>query len=410
MSRDAVPPVRATPAPGRRVADSRRRTTSASVVLRTVLDHGPMARSGIARLTGLSPASVTDHCARLTRSGLIREASGPSRSNGVGRPHIPVELDDSRILVGGVHVAASHITVALLDLRGRVIAGRHREHDGTAPDRVVRGAAEGIDALLAEQAPGKALLSIGVAIGGWVDRDAGTVVEHELLGWRDVPLRDLLVHRTGLPVHVDGRSRALANAERLFGTARHSRSVLHLFAGDMVDAAFATDDRVHYGRRSQAGVVAHLPVVGGTEPCPCGRIGCLQAQVSERTLCRRAYEAGVVTAPDPALVIGAANDGDPTAVRLLVERARLIGRAVGPLLDVLDPDTVIVAELGIIHRTDCLAALREEIAAYTSAAVDPARTVMPTSFPESVAAMAGGSVALDVLYRDPLDVPSDADH
>ncbi len=407
MSRNAVPPV-ATPVPGRRIADSGRRATSASVVLRAVLEHGPVARSAIARLTGLSPAAVTGHCARLAKSGLIRETPGPSRSPRAGRPHVPVELDGSRFLVGGVHVASAHTTVALLDLRGRVVARRQRGHDGTQPDRVARRAAEGLDALLAEQAAGAALLSVGVASGGWVDRDAGTVVEHEPLGWRDVPLRELLAARTGRPVHLDGRSRALANAERLFGEARHSRSVLHLFVGDMVDAAFATDDRVHYGQRSQAGVVAHLPVVGGTQPCPCGRIGCLQAEVSERTLCRRAYEAGVVTAPDPALVVEAARRGDPTAVRLLVERARLTGRAVGLLFDLLNPDTVIVVERGVIQRADCLAALREEIAAYTSAAVDTARAVLPTSFPDAVLAMAGGAVALDVLYRDPLDLPAAA--
>ena len=73
-----------------------RRRTSASVVLRSVLEHGPVARSTIARLTGLSPASVTDYCARFAELGLIRESAVPRRSNGVGRPHVPVDLDDSR--------------------------------------------------------------------------------------------------------------------------------------------------------------------------------------------------------------------------------------------------------------------------------------------------------------------------
>lgn len=97
-------------------------------------------------------------------------------------------------------------------------------------------------------------------------------------------MRELLGARTGLPVHVDGHARALVNAERLFGRARGSRSVLHLFVGNVVDAAFATNDEVHHGPRSQAGAIAHLPVPGGTEPCACGRTGCLQAELSERTL------------------------------------------------------------------------------------------------------------------------------
>lgn len=374
---------------------SGRRRTSASVVLRSVLEHGPVARSTIARLTGLSPASVTDYCARFAELGLIRESAVPRRSNGVGRPHVPVDLDDSRFVVGGVHVAVPYTTVALLDLRGRVVARRELKHERTDPGWVLARAAEGLGALLAGN-PRCRALGVGVAVGGWVDRGSGTVVEHPLLGWRDVAVREVLGERTGLPVHVDGHARALVNGERLFGRARGSGSMLHLFVGNVVDAAFATHDEVHHGPRSQAGAIAHLPVPGGTEPCACGRTGCLQAELSERTLCRRAREAGVLDGANPLHVVAAAAAGDPAAVRLLVERAGAIGRAARLLLDVLNPETVVVTEIGIIHREDCLNALREGVGDERAAAV------VPSSFLDSVLAVAGGSVALDVLYRDPL--------
>ncbi|MFF7983526.1 ROK family protein [Streptomyces sp. NPDC007901] len=388
MPRTAAPPHPLSP-PGDR------RRTSASVVLRSVLEHGPVARSTIARLTGLSPASVTDYCARFTELGLIREAEAPRRVNGVGRPHVPVDLDDSRFVVGGVHVAVPYTTVALLDLRGRVVVRRELKHGDTGPRAVLERAAAGLAALLAE-VPGSRPLGVGVAVGGWVDRDSGTVVEHPLLGWREVPVRELLGARTGLPVHVDGHARALVNGERLFGRARGSRSVLHLFVGNVVDAAFATGEEVHHGPRSQAGTIAHLPVPGGTEPCGCGRTGCLQVELSERTLVRRARAAGVVDGGNPMHVLAAARAGDPAATELLVERARLTGRAAALLLDVLNPESVVVTEVGVLYREDCLAALRE--------AVGPERAavVAPTSFGDSVLAVAGGSVVLDVLYRDPL--------
>jgi predicted NBD/HSP70 family sugar kinase len=313
---------------------------------------------------------------------------------------VPVDLDASRFVVGGVHVAVPYTTVALLDLRGRVVAERRIGHDGDLadPSRVLARAAEGLHALLTEAA-GTTSLGVGVAAGGWVDRDSGTIVDHPLLGWRDVPVRELLGARTGLPVHVDGHARALVNGERLFGrTARGSRSVLHLFVGNVVDAAFATNDEVHHGPRSQAGAIAHLPLRGGTEPCGCGRVGCLQVELSERTLCRRAREAGIVDGVNPTHVVTAAERGNPVAVRLLRQRARMVGRAVGLLLDILNPETVVVTELGVIRREDCLRALREEVGDARASAV------VPTSFPDSVLAVAGGSVMLDVLYRDPLSV------
>ncbi|WP_019063202.1 ROK family transcriptional regulator [Streptomyces prunicolor] len=386
-----------------RAADSDRRRTNASVILRSVLEHGPVARSTIARLTGLSPASVTDYCARFTELGLIQESATPQRSKGVGRPHVPVDLDASQFLVGGVHVAVPYTTVALLDLRGRVVAERRLRHDTAGdriePARVLAQAADGLGALFAEAA-GSTPLGVGVAAGGWVDRDSGSIVDHPLLGWREVPVREILGSRTGLPVHVDGHARALVNAERLFGrAARGSRSVLHLFVGNVVDAAFATNNEVHHGPRSQAGAIAHLPLRGGTEPCDCGRVGCLQVELSERTLCRRAREAGIVDGVNPTHVVTAAERGNPVAVRLLTQRARMVGRAAGLLLDILNPETVVVTELGVMRREDCLRALREEVGDARASAV------VPTSFPDSVLAVAGGSVLLDVLYRDPLSTP-----
>ncbi|MFF0778780.1 ROK family protein [Streptomyces sp. NPDC003720] len=383
----------ASPVP--RAADSDRRRTSASVVLRSVLEHGPVARSTVARLTGLSPAAVTEHCARLAGLGLLREETAPRRSNGVGRPHVPVDLDTGRFVVGGVHVAVPYTTVALLDLRGRVLARCELKHERPDPGRVLARAADALGALLA-RAPERRPLGVGVAAGGWVDRESGTVVEHELLGWREVPVRELLADRTGLPVHVDGHARGLVSGERLFGRARGSRSVLHVFVGNMVDAAFATGDEVHHGPRSQAGAIAHLPVPGGTEPCVCGRTGCLQAELSERTLCRRARAAGVTGSGNPMHVVAAAAAGDAVARRLLVERARATGRAAGLLLDVLNPETVVVTEVGTMRFDDCLTALRE------AAGERRAASVLPTSFPDSVLAVAGGSVMLDVLFRDPL--------
>ncbi|MFE5400592.1 ROK family protein [Streptomyces sp. NPDC056580] len=384
-----------------RAADSDRRRTSASAVLRSVLEHGPVARSTVARLTGLSPAAVTEHCARLAALGLLREEAAPRRSNGVGRPHVPVDLDTRRFVVGGVHVAVPYTTVALLDLRGRVVARRELKHERPDAGPVLARAADELAALLA-RAPGRRPLGVGVAAGGWVDRDSGTVVEHELLGWREVPVRQVLEDRTGLPVHVDGHARALVSGERLFGRARGSRSVLHLFVGNMVDAAFATNDEVHHGPRSQAGAIAHLPVPGGTEPCVCGRTGCLQAELSERTLCRRARAAGVAGSGNPMHVVAAAAAGDAVARRLLVERARATGRAAGLLLDVLNPETVVVTEVGAMRFDDCLSALRE------AAGKRRAASVLPTSFPDSVLAVAGGSVMLDVLFRDPLGVSPEA--
>ena len=386
--------------PAARVADPGRRAASLGAVLRTVLESGPLARSTIARVTGLSPASVTGHCAELVRLGLLEELPDQVRSNGAGRPHVPVDIDVSQHLVGAVHISVPTTTTALLDLRGRVLARRVTPHRATDPEAVLAQAAEDLRALRGLHGGDARLLGVGAATGGWVDNVAGTVVDHARLGWSSVPVRERLAELTGLPVRVDGHSRALLHAEVLLGRARHAGSVLLVFVGNVVDAALAVRGEAHYGSRAQAGAIAHLPV-GGAEPCGCGRVGCLEATVSELTLARRAHALGVTAEPDFRLLFEAARAGDAAALALFEERARSVGHAVALLLDAFGPELAVVTDPVLPYLPSALAALRETAAGGVRTHIDIDSTLMSTSFPGTVLETAAGAVLLDALYRDP---------
>jgi predicted NBD/HSP70 family sugar kinase len=384
-----------------RVADPGRRAATGGGVLRTVLESGPLARSTIARITGLSPASVTGHCADLVRLGLLCERAEQVRSNGAGRPHVPVDIDVAKHLVAAAHVSVPTTMTALLDLRGRVLARCVTPHVSTDPDAVLTAAAESIRALCRAYGGDARPLGIGVATGGWVDPVAGTVVEHIRLGWSGVPVRERLGDLTGLPVRVDGHSRALLHAEVLLGRARHVGSVLHVYAGNVVDAAFAFRGEPHPGSRAQAGAIAHLPVPGSREPCSCGRVGCLEATVSELTLARRAHDRGIVAAAEFPLLFEAARAGEPAAVALLDERARHLGAAVALLMDALAPELTIVTDSVLPFLPSALAALRESAARGTHTDIDVDSALISTGFPGAVQETAAGAVLLDALYRDP---------
>ena len=158
-----------------------------------------------------------------------------------------------------------------MDLRGRIVAQDRRPHQGTDPAQVLGGLAARLPRLIAAHGAGRTVLALGVATGQWVDPATGVIVDHPRLGWRDVPARELLGAATGLPVHVDSHSRALARAEQLFGAVATRDSAVVLFVGAVVDAAFATGGTVHRGPRSGAGSVAHLPVGPDDAGGPRGR-------------------------------------------------------------------------------------------------------------------------------------------
>ncbi|HEY1701649.1 MAG TPA: ROK family transcriptional regulator [Trebonia sp.] len=396
-----------------RTADYRQ-TSNASAVLQAVLDHGPVARSTIARLAGLSPAAVTRLAGDLVAAGLLRESAQPAALKGAGRPHVPVDIDVTRRVALGLHIALNHATLALLDLRGRVLAEELITHPGSGsragsragagidPHHVLERIAARVPGFLGAHADGRRPVGLGVATGGWVDRADGVVVEHALLGWQGVPVRQLLAEATGLPVRVDNHARALVRAEQLFGDPRARASVVHLFVGNMIDAAFATGGQIHHGPQSAAGSVAHLPVDGREEPCACGRRGCLQAVVSSPALARRAVAEGITEDAVFAPVLAAARNGDRRAVALFEERAQLLGSAAATLLDVLNPDLLVITEQGTRHVSGCLEILRAEVGERSRLLADPGRTVVPASFGSQSLQVAAGTVILGALYADPL--------
>jgi predicted NBD/HSP70 family sugar kinase len=379
-----------------------RHTTNDSAVLQAVLDHGPVARSTVARLVGVSPAAVSRLSADLIAAGLICESAQPGGPKAVGRPHVPVEIDTTRRVALGLHIALEHAVLALLDLRGRVIARERIPHQGSDPRRVLPALAARVPGFVAEHGAGRTPVGLGIATGGWVNRDDGVIIEHALLGWRDVPVRQVLADATGLPVRVDNHARALTRAEQLFGDPRARASVVHLFAGNMIDAAFATSGRIHHGPQSAAGAVAHLPLEGRSERCLCGRRGCLQAAVSSHQLGVRGAREGVIPEPSFGRLLAAARDGDRRAGRLFHERARLLGAAAALLLDLLNPELLVVTEQGIRHVPGCLEILRAEVSERSRLCADPGRSIVEGSFGDDVLPVAAGTVILDALYASPL--------
>ena len=377
------------------------RDTGRAAVLRAVLAQGPVARSTIARRTGLSPAAVTRHTADLTAFGLIRELPAAAEKR-LGRPHTPLDIETDRQVAAGLHIAATHCTLAVLDLRGRVLAQERLPHPAADPVTVLTAAARRLPDFIAAHAGGRIPLGVGVATGGWVDRELGLLVEHHPLGWREVPVRELVAEPTGLPVRVDSHARALLRAEQLFGPIGAADSVVHLFVGNVVDAAIVTGDAVHHGPRSAAGDIAHQPLGDPTVRCPCGRSGCLQATVSDWAFSARAVRAGIIPAPSMPLLLDAARRGDPAARALFRSRAVSLGGAVALLLDVLNPEVLVVTEAGLLYLPDCLDVLHTEVRRRSHVCADPADQVRAPAFAAGeLLAVSAGTVLLDAVYTGP---------
>jgi predicted NBD/HSP70 family sugar kinase len=376
------------------------RTESATAVLRAALDHGPVARAELSRLTGLSPAAVSRHTADLLALGLVREPDLPKAAPRPGRPRIPLDIDTGQHLAAGVHLAAARLTLSLTDLRGRVVAEERIARCPTSDARRdLREITARLPGFLSRHVGDRSVLGLGAVTGGWVDPERGTVVENAALGWREVPLRQLLERATRLPVHVAGHAQALAQAELLFGAER-TADLVHLFVGNAVDAAIVAGATLVRGRRNGAGGIAHLPVPGSRVCCSCGAEGCLQATVSDRAFAARAAAAGVIARPELALLLAAARAGEVRALELCRTRLREVAGAVCLLLDLMSPQVLVLTEAVTVHLPELLEVLREEVAARGPRG--GTELVRAGSFGLRAPAVAACAPVLAAVYQDPL--------
>ncbi len=381
--------------------DLRRQNYSA--ILRTVMQRGPIARSELAGLTGMATGTMTKLTSLLSEVNLLRELPA-TVGQGAGRPRTPIVIDDSVYRVVGVHFGLRRTTVCLLDLRGQLLAEARLPHRRRGFEPLVAQAVEGVQALIAEN-PGT-VLGVGAGTGGWVDREAGVVRDHRVLRWRDVPLRAALADGLGMPAEVDSSFRALAMAERWFGGARDVDDLVSLFVGNVVGAGFVLGGHVFRGFTAAAGTIDHLSVgVDADEPCSCGRRDCLHVTASDLAVLERARRQGLIGVRGTLEhLVQVARDGMTEAGALLVARAELVGVAAGTLIDMLDPEIVVVAG-GVVDAPEYLRSVQRGARDYLrdKRAVDVGSVVRLSAFGTESVGVSAASVILDRIYAAPAE-------
>jgi predicted NBD/HSP70 family sugar kinase len=382
-----------------------RRSNLASIA-QVILNRGPVSRAEIAAAVGLSPGAVTKITAELLRAGFIVEGASRTTDRDLGRPRVPVTLDRAVYRFAGVHLGLRRTTVGLTDIGGDVVAQRVAEHRRRDPGSVLDEA----QSLLAEvvAADGGTVLGAGVCAGGWVEPVSGIIRDHPVLGWSDVQLRDAAAS-LGVPVFVDSSVRALGLAEARFGAGRGSHNVVYAFVGNIVGAAQLLDGRVSIGCNAAAGTIDHLTVGPRSgSACNRGHADCLWALGSDVAVVAKARTEHVISTRHQLehLVACSTRAGDPKARRataLLRERARYAGVAVGVLLDLFDPEIVVLGG-GVLDAPSVLPALHKAAAERATRHDDVSDIVVPTGLGPYALVRGAASLALDQFYRDPLAV------
>ena len=261
----------------------------------------------------------------------------------------------------GVDVGGTKVAAGLVTSRGEILSKvrvpmKSRE-DAAAGLRSVE---EAIDAALsAEPARKASIAGIGIVSPGPVDPLRGIVVNPgNLPCWRNYPLVAEIKKSRGLPTILDNDANAAALAEARWGAGAGYPSVFYVTIGTGIGTGFVFDGSIYHGRTGAAAEGGHVSIDYRGPLCPCGKRGCIEALAAGPALAHRARERlaarGVeartllaLAGGDPAavtaeIVAKAWHDRDPLATALLEETADLLAIWLGNMIDLFDPDVIVV--------------------------------------------------------------------
>jgi N-acetylglucosamine repressor len=244
-------------------------------------------------------------------------------------------------------------TVAVADAQGTIKMVRGQPSILGMPEQTLATLRPMVaDVLLAANVPRSRVEAAGATVPGLIDQESGVCVLAPNLRWHDVPLREALTKELGVPVTVNNITQAAAIAEGRVGAARGARSYVWVYVGSGVGSGVVNDGRLFIGQRGFSGEIGHCQVVEGGPLCACGRRGCLETVASAMALTRAAASAVAAHEPtllaarpaplDPAAITAAAREDDAVALRILADAGEHLGRGISYLVNVLNPEMVVI--------------------------------------------------------------------
>ncbi|WP_159881642.1 ROK family transcriptional regulator [Paenibacillus puerhi] len=351
------------------------------IVLDTIKRHFPLSRADISARTGLNKATVSALVNELIESSFASE-TGLGESSG-GRKPMMLLFNERAGFAIGVDLGVNYILAVLTDLSGTVVKKRRVDIAETGADALTDKLKKTIRKLIS-QVPSSpyGVIGIGVGVPGLVD-DQGSVLSAPNLGWTDVPLQSMLAEEFGVDVVIDNEANAGALGEKEFGAGRHAANLLYISAGIGIGAGIILHDQLYRGVSGFSGEVGHMALAQDGPLCGCGNRGCWETFASEKALlhnARTAIEAGRPAAMQAGLrdtaseadeadeamkgirpsaaassrsvteeaavslesLLRQAQRGDPEAQRLFTETGRWLGTGIANLVNVFNPELIII--------------------------------------------------------------------
>jgi predicted NBD/HSP70 family sugar kinase len=309
-----------------------------------LLEHGPMSRSQLGDLTGLSKPTMGQLLGRLEEAGLVI-ASG-STNGGPGPRARLYAVNPDAAHVAALDVTPARILAAVADLTGRTVG----EYELRTPRRPRPDAVSHVVEALSGAATSAGLkvsdlrhLAIGTP-GAFDPTTRRLRYARHLPGWHDPQLLDRMADQVGMSIDVDNDVNLAAVAELASGVARGVEDFVLLWADEGLGAAIVIDGRLRGGATGGAGEVGFLPLPGTplVRDVRRGNAGAFQELAGGPAVLALARTHGI-RAGSPTAAVTTALARPDAGDRFLAELAHRLALGISAMVAVVDPALVILS-------------------------------------------------------------------
>jgi predicted NBD/HSP70 family sugar kinase len=371
--------------------------------LRSVILTGQTSRAALARESGLSVASVTNLVSELISEGLIIEAGSVASSG--GRPVTLLAPNPGGAYFLGADVGERGVAVELFDLSMTRIDREFRGgREGEPIEAIAADLDEALDALRSRNPQAwERMVGLGLGLPGIVETDAAgnQILYAQSLGWPPITVADLVSH--DIPVFAENGAKTQAMAELWDGAARGVNEALVVLLGRGVGLAIVSHGELARGLRSSAGEWGHVKIVRGGRLCRCGGHGCVEAYLGADAILESWREAGGEFEGSGWRALGELlESSDPVAVAVVDELVATLGSALGGLVNLTNPERVVIGGWVGLRLMEGLASRVEE-ATRAEALVRPGSQfeLLACRFGGDTVALGAAMMPLEALIGEP---------
>jgi predicted NBD/HSP70 family sugar kinase len=378
------------------------------LVLSLIRRHGNMPKADIARMTGLSPQTISIIINQLTKDGLLLKGD-PLRGR-VGQPSVPFALNPDGAFSFGLKIGRRSVDLYLINFVGEVLRLLHRIYPYPTPEGIRVFARNGVAELLEDFPADKAARIAGLGIGApyeiWTWPEEIGAPQQDIDAWRTVDIRADIARQCPWPVYFSNDITAACAAELMFGRGGDHIDYLYVFIGSFIGGGLVLDGHLFPGRTSNAGALGSMPAYEGAV---LGRrapqlMNIASIYVLERKLIAAGRNADILwQSPDDW-----GSDLGPALDEWIAELAESLAYAIVASIAVIDVETVIIDGAFPRHvRTSIIDRTREAIGRINRQGLSPFRLI-EGSIGNAARAMGGAAIPLlanftqdrEVLFKE----------